>query len=135
MSSEYEMIQDHISAMIGLQDIPLPITNNEGDRWVIVALASEPLTALISRVRNVGGYANVFVPMGDRVVQFGMIDSHCALSEDEEPVKVYRDNKSSVGQFVETLSNSENALGLEIYDEDSPFKALKASEAKVLIPA
>lgn len=135
MQTEFDKAQAQISTMIAVNHIPLPITNDMGDRWVVVALTDEPLNTLIQRVQRVGGYANVFIPAGDRVVQFGMVDSKCAIFEDREPVKIYRDNASTVGQFVDTLRNAEGTLGLEIHDMDSPLKSLKTSKAKILTPA
>ena len=80
MQTEFDKAQAQISTMIAVNHIPLPITNDMGDRWVVVALTDEPLNTLIQRVQRVGGYANVFIPTGDRVVQIGMVDSKCGLA-------------------------------------------------------
>lgn len=135
MQNELDRIQAKISTMIAFNQIPLPVTNDKGDPWVVVALPSEPLTALIQRVGWARGCANVFVPMDDGVIQFDVVDQHGAVDADPQPVEIYDDNTSTVGLFVEMLRNTAGPVGLKVHDQDSPFTALQASEARIADPA
>lgn len=133
MQTEFDKTRAKISTMIAVNGIPLPVTNNQGDRWVVIMLASESLTTLVDRVCQVGGYANVFVQMADGVVQFDMVDQECAIVEDRNPVEIYPDNTATVGAFVDALRNASGAIGLKVHQDTC--NALAAREAKVLTPA
>ncbi|MCI6584064.1 MAG: hypothetical protein MSC45_03200 [Mobiluncus sp.] len=129
MNEELNDARRQVHALIGLNALPLPVVNNDGDAVVVVALADESVPVLIDRIRQSGGYANVFVKMSDYLVQFGMIESSCALDEDPNPIRVYQDNTATVGAFVDFLSQSDSPVGIELIAGQSP---LKVSQTKVL---
>lgn len=67
-----------------LADFDLPVTDNDGNAPLIVALADEPVSKLTDRIRAAGGKANIFVKDGSFVHFVSVIDAQCAISEADE---------------------------------------------------
>lgn len=73
----------NINLAVGaLADLDLPVTSDNGDFPVVVALEGEPLSIVLGRLRAVGGYANLFVSNTiDRVRLVAVVDSRSAVND------------------------------------------------------
>lgn len=67
-----------------LTDFKLPVTSNDGTAPIVVALASERVSALTERIQSAGGYANVFVKDGPRVRFVSVIEEACAIGDSDD---------------------------------------------------
>lgn len=61
----------------------LPVVDSQGSHPVVVALGEERLSALMNRVRRIGGFANVFVRDEGGVAALAFIDRGSALGADD----------------------------------------------------
>lgn len=129
MSEELDNARRLVHALIGLNGLNLPVQNRNGEKFVVVALEREPLPVLIERVRQAGGYANVFVQMSDFLIQFGVVESADSPSEDPSKLEIYQDNTATIGTFVEFLTQTDSPVGIELIPGTSP---LRAGETKIL---
>lgn len=107
---ELDEFRREINLELALGDIAnadLPVVNDEGDAPVVVALAEERLSVLLARVRNAGGYANVFVRLEKGHSRIAFIDVAGALdpdaAEDFASAEGRPSGRANVGLFLEYL--------------------------------
>ncbi|WP_119697057.1 hypothetical protein [Microbacterium halotolerans] len=67
---------------IAVHDIPIDVTDTQGEMPVVVALDDERASVLMQRVQAVGGSATVFTRGESHVRMFVVIDERCALGSD-----------------------------------------------------
>lgn len=102
----------------GLADFALPVTSDDGDFPVVVALESERMSALLGRIRSVGGYANIFTSgkfAGEARVRFvAVVSDACAIPKPDD-VMVGAEAPgpdATVGIFVDYLETQPNGVAL-----------------------
>lgn len=132
MSDELSTARRQVHALIGLNGVSLPVVNKDGVKIVVVALGEEPLPVLIDRVRQAGGYANVFVKTQDFIIQFGVVEVESVSRENIEPLRIYQDNSATIDTFIHFLTRADSPVGIELIPGTS---SLKASETKVISAA
>lgn len=83
------------------------ITGQDGDHPIVVAFEEEPLSALFSRVRQTGGFANVFVAGSGRIRAVSFMRAESALYEQaartSSPPRIFP--STTVGDFLKELAN------------------------------
>ena len=102
----------------GLADFALPVTSDDGGFPVVVGLESERMSALLGRIRSVGGYANIFVGgefAGQRRVRFvAVVSDACAIPQPDD-VMIGAEAPgpgATVGTFVDYLETQPNGVTL-----------------------
>lgn len=95
-----------------LLDLDLPVTSDEGGYPVVVALEEERLSALLGRIRAVGGFANLFVRGPSQIRMVSVIGDSCAIPipddvmvGDEAPGP-----NSTVGMFIDYVERKPNGV-------------------------
>lgn len=116
-----------------LADQELRVTSEEGDHVVVVALAEEPLSILLGRLRAVGGYANLFVksPQGVRMVS--VIKDVCAIGDpdgDMTPPAERPGATATVGMFLDYLDHCPNGVRLSTVNPAQPAVARDSHEVE-----
>lgn len=101
----------------------LPVTGDDGDHLVVVALAEEPLSILLGRLRAVGGYANLFVqgPGGVRMVS--VIKDDCAIGDPDDDMTPPAERPgadATVGMFLDYLDLCPNGVRLSMVNPAQP---------------
>ncbi|MFT4135346.1 hypothetical protein [Microbacterium sp.] len=101
-------------AIGGLSSSTLPVVNDDGESPVVVALAEERLSVLLARVRNVGGYANVFVRLPGGHSRTAIIDVAGAIDPDAAEDFASAEGRPSaaanVGMFLDYLRTRPNGV-------------------------
>lgn len=106
-----------------LADHDLPVTSDDGDHVVVVALTEEPLSILLGRLRAVGGYANLFVKGAQGVRMVSVIKDDCAISnpdEDMTPPAQRPGANATVGIFLDYLKLRPNGVRLSMVNPAQP---------------
>lgn len=101
-----------------LADFTLPVTSDDGGFPVVVALESERISALLGRIRAVGGYANLFVrgevdgEIRVRLVQ--VVSGACAIGDPDDVMTGVEapGPNASVGMFVDYLESQPRGVAL-----------------------
>ncbi|WP_139327413.1 hypothetical protein [Microbacterium sp. RURRCA19A] len=127
--SELDKFRNSINFNLALGELShedLPVVDNDGKHPVVAALVGEDLPVLLRRVRNVGGYANVFVSDGATVRMLAFIDASCAIgASDAEDLATDGSRPSAdatVGMFLEYLALKPNGVRLPAQlEDDRPF--------------
>lgn len=101
-----------------LADFMLPVTSDDGGFPVVVALEPERMSALLGRIRAVGGYANVFVrgeADGEVVVRMvSVVGDACAIPTPDALMLGTEapGPGATVGMFVDYLETQPNGVAL-----------------------
>lgn len=128
LSAELDAFRHEINLELAIGDLansPLPVVNNDGDAPVVVALAEERLSVLLARVRNVGGYANVFIRLPGGHSRIAIIDVAGALdptaAENFASAADRPSANASVGMFLDYLRTRPNGVRIpaRLGDDDS----------------
>lgn len=116
-----------------LADHELPVTSDDGDHLVVVALAEEPLSMLLGRLRAVGGYANLFVkgPRGVRMVSVIKDDYAIGDPDDDMTRPTERPGaNATVGMFLDYLDLCPNGVRLSMVNPAQPPVARDSQEVE-----
>ena len=116
-----------------LADQELRVTSEDGDHVVVVALAKEPLSILLGRLRGVGGYANLFVksPQGVRMVS--VIKDVCAIGDPDDDMAPPAEGPgatATVGMFLDYLDHCPNGVRLSMVNPAQPAVARDSHEVE-----
>ena len=87
-----------------VSDIDL-VTNDEGHCPVVVALDSEPLSAILGRLRAVGGYGTVFSRGKAGVRAVSMLHDQCAIPQPADSLIPGPD--AEFGMFLDYVARQE----------------------------
>lgn len=98
-------------------------TNEAGECPVIVALDSEPLSAVLGRVRAVGGAGTIFSQGTDGVRMVSMIESGCSLVEPGD--QLAPGGESNFGMFIDYVELHPDGVAIPAAF-DRPAKARDA---------
>lgn len=97
-----------------LAGFELPVTGNDGNTPIVVALADELVSTLTERIRSAGGYANVFVKDGGRARFVSVIEEACAIGDpgdamvdDEAPGAT-----STIGMLLDYVERQPNGVAI-----------------------
>lgn len=116
-----------------LADHELPVTSDDGDHVVVVALAEEPLSILLGRLRAVGGYANLFIKGRERVRMVSVIKVVCAIGEPDDDLTPPGERPgatATVGMFLDYLDHCPNGLRLSMVNPAQPPVARDSHEVE-----
>lgn len=111
--SEIDAFRVEVMMNLATSDIRLDIVDDRGEVPVVVALDDEPLSVLMRRIANTGGFANVFA-RGPHVRQVSFVRAESSLFEKDADDMVADEAPSgavTVGAFldyVETQSDGVN---------------------------
>lgn len=75
----FRRVVDWELACGSLADIELPVTSDDGEFPVVVALESERLSTLLGRLRAVGWSANVFMRVRGECCAMSVVTDACAI--------------------------------------------------------
>lgn len=125
LGAELDVFRHEINLELAIGDLAkstLPVVNDEGDAPVVVALAEERLSVLLARVRNAGGYANVFIRLPDGHSRVAIIDVAGAIdpgaAEDFASAADRPSGNASVGMFLVYLSTRPNGVRIPSHLHD-----------------
>lgn len=94
--------------------VPLPVTDDEGNRPVVVALSDELLATLIDRLRDAGGFANVFIQTPTGLIEaMSVVRSECAIGTPDDDLSAPGDlphAQSTVGMFLAYVRTRRNGV-------------------------
>lgn len=116
-----------------LADHELPVTSDDGDHLVIVALAEEPLSILLGRLRAVGGYANLFVKGSGGVRKVSVIKDDCAIGDPDDDMTPPTERPgadATVGMFLDYLDICPNGVRLSMINPTQPPVARDSQEVE-----
>jgi hypothetical protein len=97
-----------------LAEYELPVTADDGAAPVVAALEDELLSTVLGRLRNVGGFANLFVRGADGGVRVAsVVDERCSIpvadddltSEGQRPCA-----GATVGMFLDYVGQNPNGV-------------------------
>ena len=121
MKADLVEFRSTINRMLARGELELPVVNTDGKHLVVFASADDPLFALLAQLRNVGGYANVFVKDGDRIRRMTVMDSASAIPvPDDDLTDVPLGPRASVGMFLDYLATQPNGVVLPVVNPASP---------------
>lgn len=112
MMTDLDHARAQIMTMIAVQNVSLPVVDDNGNKNVVIALADEKLSELNKRLSRVNGYANLFVKDRRKIYVVSVVNSQCTIEEDPDPLSVYPDSDSTVGMFIDYLARAGQAVGL-----------------------
>lgn len=116
-----------------LADHELPVTSDDGDQVVIVALAEEPLSILLGRLRAVGGYANLFVKSHSGVRMISVIKDDCAIGDPDDDMTPPAERPgatATVGMFLDYLDHCPKGVRLSMVNPTQPPIARDSQEVE-----
>lgn len=90
-----------------VSDIDL-VTNDEGHCPVVVALDSEPLSAILGRLRAVGGYGTVFSRGKAGVRAVSMLHDQCAIPQPADSLIPGPD--AEFGMFLDYVARHDDGV-------------------------
>ena len=131
MMTDLDYARAQIMTLIAVNNVALPITDDAGQKNVVIALAEEKLTDLTQRLNKVNGYANLFVKNEHRIHVVSVVNAQCALVEDKEPLTTYGDSESTVGMFIDYLGQKNGPVGLRSASGMKPFARAEGQEPLV----
>ncbi|MFN8054302.1 hypothetical protein [Gordonia sp. (in: high G+C Gram-positive bacteria)] len=105
-----------------VSDIDL-VTNDEGHCPVVVALDSEPLSAILGRLRAVGGYGTVFSRGKAGVRAVSMLHDQCAIPQPADSLIPGPD--AEFGMFLDYVARHDDGVCIPAAF-DHPAKARDA---------
>ena len=117
----------HMNLAFGaLADEELRVVDDQGEFPIVAALGEERLAVFLARVAKSGGYANVFVDLGDSVAMLPFIDASCAIGSEHAEDLASDDSRpgatATVGMFVAYLELKPNGVRLPArLDGERPF--------------
>jgi len=97
-----------------LVDFDLPVTSDHGGHPVVVALEEERVSALLGRIRAVGGFANLFVRGSKQVRMVSVIGDSCAIATPDD-VMTGDDvpgPTATVGMFIDYVERNPNGVAI-----------------------
>lgn len=106
-----------------LADQELPVTSDDGDHLVVVALVEEPLSILLGRLRAVGGYANVFVKGQWGVRMVSVIKDDCAIGDPDDDMTPPTERpgaNATVGMFLDYLDLCPKGVRISMVNPAQP---------------
>lgn len=134
-SDQLDEFRRHINLELAIGDIAtaeLPVVNDDGDAPVVVALADERLGVLLARVRNAGGYANVFVRLEEGYSLIAFIDVDGAIdpsaAEDFASAANRPSGNASVGMFLDYLRTRPHGLRIPARPSDDEVAIVMAPD-------
>lgn len=116
-----------------LADHQLPVTTDDGDHVVVVAMAEEPLSMLLGRLRAVGGYANLFVKGAQGVRMVSVIKDDCAIGDPDDDMTPPAERPgadATVGMFLAYLDHCPNGVRLSMVNPAQPPVARDSQEVE-----
>lgn len=116
-----------------LADHELRVTSDGGDHVVVVALAEEPLSILLGRLRAVGGYANLFVKGAHGVRMVSVIKDDCAIGDPDDDLTPPAERPgatATVGMFLDYLDHRPNGVRLSMVNPAQPAVARDSREVE-----
>ena len=84
---------------------------------MVVALAEEPLSILLGRLRAVGGYANLFVMGAQGVRLVSVIKDDCAIGDPDDELTPRAERPgatTTVGMFLDYLDHRPTGVRLSM---------------------
>lgn len=104
---------------VGMAGIDLPVVNDRGQRQIVVALEEESFSLLMQRLRNAGGYANVFVETSKGLVSVSVIKQECSLASGScEHIDMPISSSSDVGMFLNYLEQHPEGVAVTMKQDD-----------------
>lgn len=124
MDPEFAKFRSAVNRMLARGDIDLPVVDATGSHPVVFALAEDRLFTLLGRLRNMGGYANVFVKCGDGIRRVSVMDARSAIPiPDDDMSGEPPGPMASVGMFLDYLALRPNGVVLSVVNPVGPAVA------------
>lgn len=116
MTTELNEARRLVRTYLATSGFNLSITNDRGEKNVVIALATESLSTLHERITRSGGFATVFVVDGRELTVLSVVEPSSALHTTEDVIPSPNDGEATVGLFVDYLRSKNGPAILHIVE-------------------